>query len=84
MDTCLTDQDLADWAHGAASPEQISAWDCHVAGCERCAARLRRVRESPTGPAAREPQKSVDSIAELLAETVESVFHIHNAAGCVA
>ncbi len=55
MGACLTDQDLAAFVDGSAQPDQMSAWNQHLDGCNSCAARRDRkvaVRTVPPGPSA--------------------------------
>ena len=47
---CLTDQNLASYVAGSARPEQMSAWNEHLDGCESCAP-MGRLVQPKGGPA---------------------------------
>jgi len=57
MGTCLTDQDLAAYVSGSATPKQLKAWMSHIATCDACSKKV----ASQDGEAPEPPKPASDS-----------------------
>ena len=57
MGTSLTDQDLAAYVSGSATPKQLKAWMSHIATCDACSKKV----ASQDGEAPEPPKPASDS-----------------------
>ncbi len=65
MTACLTDDNLADFAAGSGSADQLARWNAHLAGCDACAARLTRRQHDLRGGQAEEAEPAPDTDATV-------------------
>ena len=73
MPACLSDRDLTMLRADSGSPEQITAWNDHVAACDSCALRFARSGSAQSGANDREEDVQAESQATPEPDADETV-----------